>query len=244
MSCSAVGICVITDLNSRIEQRADVELAGVEQRRAPCCAIGIGIDEAELLDARAGRRARRSCAAIVAAQDVVALAADAEDLDRLAVGQQAAAHGRGRAARSCELKPPHRPRSAVQTTSRCTSSLPVPASSARRLAGAADAGRGWRAPRPCARIGPRRLGRLLRAAQLRRGDHLHRLGDLLRRLHRGDAVAEVFEAGMRQPVRRSPLKRRSWRRRRSRLRAWPRMSSLSSLLVADRVEDRLVLARA
>ena len=42
------------------------------------------------------------------------------------------------------------------------------------------------------RIGTRRLGSFLRTAQLRRGDHLHRLGDLLRRLDRGDTVAEVF----------------------------------------------------
>src|SRR5690606_5524846 len=36
-------------------------------------------------------------------------------------------------------------------------------------------------------------GCLLGAAQLGCGDHLHRLGDLPRRLDRGDAVAEVFE---------------------------------------------------
>ena len=41
---------------------------------------------------------------------------------------------------------------------------------------------------------PRRLRRVLSAAQLGRGDHLHRLGDLPRRLYRGDAVAHVFEA--------------------------------------------------
>src|SRR5690606_1509289 len=39
----------------------------------------------------------------------------------------------------CELKPPHRPRSAVATTSRWTSSLPVPAISA----GASDAETAW-----------------------------------------------------------------------------------------------------
>ena len=41
-------------------------------------------------------------------------------------------------------------------------------------------------------VGTRGGRHLLRAAQLRRGDHLHRLGDLARRLHRGDAVSEVF----------------------------------------------------
>ena len=44
-------------------------------------------------------------------------------------------------------------------------------------------------------IGPRGFGRRLRAAQLRRRDHLHGLGDLLRRLGRGDADAHVLEAG-------------------------------------------------
>src|SRR5262249_37485452 len=44
-------------------------------------------------------------------------------------------------------------------------------------------------------IGTRSLGRRLRAPQLRRRDHLHRLGDLLRRLGGGDAHAHVLEAG-------------------------------------------------
>ena len=41
--------------------------------------------------------------------------------------------------------------------------------------------------------GARPPPRHLRAAQLGRGDHLHRLGDLLRRLHRGDADLERLE---------------------------------------------------
>ena len=40
---------------------------------------------------------------------------------------------------------------------------------------------------------PRRDDALLRAAQLRRGDHLHRLRDLLRRLHGANAPAHVNE---------------------------------------------------
>ncbi len=44
-------------------------------------------------------------------------------------------------------------------------------------------------------VGPRRLGRGLGAAQLRCRHHLHGLGDLLRRLGGGDAVAQVFQAG-------------------------------------------------
>ena len=42
------------------------------------------------------------------------------------------------------------------------------------------------------RIGTRGFRRALRAAQLRGGHHLHGLGDLLRRLDRGDAVTKVF----------------------------------------------------
>jgi hypothetical protein len=45
------------------------------------------------------------------------------------------------------------------------------------------------------RIGPRRLGGDLRAAQLRGRHHLHGLGDLLRRLGGGDAIAQVLQAG-------------------------------------------------
>jgi hypothetical protein len=37
------------------------------------------------------------------------------------------------------------------------------------------------------------FGSGLRTTQLRRCDHLHRLGDLLRRLGRGDADAHVFK---------------------------------------------------
>ena len=40
-------------------------------------------------------------------------------------------------------------------------------------------------------VRPRVHDPLLRAAQLRRGDHLHRLGDLLRVLHRANAAPEV-----------------------------------------------------
>src|SRR5262245_10113133 len=44
-------------------------------------------------------------------------------------------------------------------------------------------------------VGPRLLGGLLRAAQARSGDHLHGLGDLLRRADRADPLAEVLQAG-------------------------------------------------
>jgi len=41
-------------------------------------------------------------------------------------------------------------------------------------------------------VGTRRLGGLLRTAQLGSGHHLHGLGDLARRLHRGNSCAQVF----------------------------------------------------
>ena len=43
-------------------------------------------------------------------------------------------------------------------------------------------------------VGPRSFRLALRPLQLRGRHHLHRLGDLLRALHAGDAVAEVLEA--------------------------------------------------
>ena len=45
------------------------------------------------------------------------------------------------------------------------------------------------------RIGARRLGRRLGAPELGRRDHLHGLGDLLRRLDGGDAVSQVLQRG-------------------------------------------------
>src|SRR5215217_7614915 len=43
------------------------------------------------------------------------------------------------------------------------------------------------------RVRPRRLRGALRTTQLCRRDHLHGLGDLLRRLHRGDAVTQILQ---------------------------------------------------
>jgi hypothetical protein len=82
------------------------------------------------------------------------------------------------------------------TTSRCTSSLPVPPSAAGIRTGL-PTGRGRLAiTAPCARIRARGFGRLLRTAQFRRRHHLHGLGDLARRLDRRDAVFQVLQAGM------------------------------------------------
>jgi hypothetical protein len=96
----------------------------------------------------------------------------------------------------------------VTATSRCTWSLPVPASSGGAF-GLAGMRRRQRRQHPlhALGIGARRLGLLLRAAQLRGRDHLHRRGDLLRRFDAVDAVAQAFRLGI------APT-RRSWRSRR------------------------------
>ena len=149
------------------------------------------MDEAELLglaqiDALDDQRGE------VAAQDVVALLADADDLDRLAGGEKLADMV-ARKPRDLAVE------AAAQAALRRADDeqmhvvLAGSGHQGRRIAAAAhrfgDVGQhGAHA----LRIGTRGLGGLLRATQLRRGDHLHRLGDLLRRLDRGDPVAEVF----------------------------------------------------
>jgi hypothetical protein len=71
--------------------------------------------------------------------------------------------------------------------------LPVPASSAGRRANPRPRGDVAEHRVHALGIGPRGFGGGLRAAQLRRRDHLHGLGDLLRRLGGGDADPHVFE---------------------------------------------------
>ena len=113
--------------------------------------------------------------------------------------------------RSLELKPPPRPRSEVATTSRwlsgrcrCRRAAAAPTAAPRRR-GEVREHRGH-----ALGVGPRGLGRLLRAAQLGRGDHLHRLRDLLRGLHGGDADLEVLEARHVAPARACSLSPRRW----------------------------------
>ncbi len=154
----------------------------------------LGVDEAELTHA-AQVEVLDDLLVEQAAELLVALAADAEELDLLALARSAR-WARSRARRTIEeLKAPDRPRSPVQTSSRWTWSLPVPAQQRRRAGRTRE--RRWRCWTITALhlvgIGPRRLGRLLGAAQLRRRDHLHGLGDLLRRLGGGDADAHVFK---------------------------------------------------
>ena len=90
-------------------------------------------------------------------------------------------------------KHPDRPRSPVQTSNRCTD--PSGAGQQRRRAGrACDRRRDIGDDRiHLFGEGPRRFGGGLRAAQLSRRDHLHGLGDLLRRLGGGDADPHVFQ---------------------------------------------------
>jgi hypothetical protein len=56
-------------------------------------------------------------------------------------------------------------------------------------------------------VGPRRAHALLRLAHLRRGDHLHRLGDLLGVLHRLDLAAYFLAYGHGDDLRRAASRR-------------------------------------
>ena len=119
-----------------------------------------------------------------------------------------------------ELNAPHSPRSAVQTTRRWVCSLlPGAGQEPRRLRPDRHPARQVRHDgRHPLREGARGLGGRLRPAQLGGRDHLHGLGDLLRRLDGGDAVAEVFQCshGVRlcpDPLRSSCLRPPARRRR-------------------------------
>ena len=123
---------------------------------------------------------------------VGAFAADGQNLDRLAVGDQPLCVG------TCELRDVR-----VEAAAKTALCRHDDQKLNLILAGTDEQGR-------CARlvgdlrseaaehrrhplgVGPRGLCRFLCTAELRRGDHLHRLRNLPRRLHRGDAVAHVF----------------------------------------------------
>ena len=132
-------------------------------------------------------------AAEIAAQVVGALAADGEDLDGLALAAQADGVGAGElgdvgveAAAQAALgghddEQMHLVLAGADEQLRRGVAVGAPAEVAEHRIHALG-------------IGARGGGRLLGAAQLGRGDHLHRLGDLPRRLDGGDAVAEVFQA--------------------------------------------------
>src|SRR5262249_28573601 len=127
--------------------------------------------------------------------DVVALPADGDDLHRLALCEKAA-DTVARKTRDLRVEAAAQPALGSAHDEQMNVLLAAARHQCRCVATPADRlGDVGEHGRHALRIGARRLRRLLRAPQLCRGDHLHRLGDLLRRLHRGDAVAHVFERG-------------------------------------------------
>ena len=132
---------------------------------------------------------------VVAAELLVALAADAEELDRLAVGDQRI----GLLARKSHDRRVERPaQAALGGADEQQVHLVIAGAAQQRGRGVEPGDRGGDIAEHLVHalgIGPRRLRRDLRAPQLRGRDHLHRLGDLLRRLGGGDAHAHVFERG-------------------------------------------------
>ena len=129
----------------------------------------------------------------VAAQLLVALAADAEELDLFALVHQrlralaGEAHDRGI---ECAAQTAFAGADQEQMHL-----ILAGAGQQRRRAGRAGGGAGDVGDHRVHLfgVGPRRFGGALRAAQLRGRDHLHGLGDLLRRLGGGDADPHVFQ---------------------------------------------------
>ncbi len=195
MICCAVGICAITE---RKREKNSVQMSNSKllNRAMTFSAIIFGV-----LETQRARRAKidhfDDLRGVEPAQLIVALAADAEELDLLALGHQRIRalarepHDRGveRAAQAALGGADQKQMHVVAAGA---------AQQPRRGVEAADR-RGDIAEHlvHAGSIGTRRLGRRLRAAQLRGRDHLHGLGDLLRRLGGGDAVAQVFETGHR-----------------------------------------------
>ncbi len=134
-------------------------------------------------------------AAVIAAQAVAPLAADGQELDGLAgvveIADAAACLAQDRGVEAAG-------ETAVGAGD--DDQLHVVAAGAgeqRRRPGHSGHASGQRAEHAlhALRIGPRRLGLLLGAAQARGGDHLHRRGDFLRRAHAADAVPQILQAG-------------------------------------------------
>ena len=178
------------------DHRGDVELARLEHLHDALRDL-LGIAEAEPRAAEIGD-GLDDVAGEVAAQLVAALAADRQDLDRLALGQQR-----------------------TDGAARLAHDRAVEAAAQAAVGGGDDqqmdlvgAGAGQQ-PGPGAAleagaqrrhdvvhglgIGAGRHGLLLGAPQLGRGHHLHGLGDLLRRLDASDPEPEGFETGHRKP---------------------------------------------
>ena len=171
--------------------RTDVELAGVEHGEDLARDI-LGMGEGQLLDAFEVD-AIDDLLAEVAPQVIVALATNAHDLDGLAVPGQALDVG-SREARDAGVEAAAQAALGGHDNEQMHLIL---AGADQQWGGALPAGDtcidvGQHA-RHALGIGTRGGGSLLRAAQLGGGHHLHGFCDLPRRLHRGDAVAHVFQ---------------------------------------------------
>jgi hypothetical protein len=182
MSCWTVTIC------------GDVELAGFEhlhQTRGHL--LRIGEAETRATEVRDGLDDQ---AAVVAAQLIAALAADAQDLDRLAFSQQRA-NGPPRFARDRAVEAAAQ--AAVAGSNDHEMSLVGAGAGQQARAEAALEARPERRQNLVHRlgVGTGRKGLLLGTPQLGRGDHLHGLRDLLRRLHASNTKAEGLQTGHR-----------------------------------------------
>ena len=191
MICWAVGICADHGFEARIEQRADIELAGLEARQNLFGNV-FGIDEADLAN-RAQVDVLDDLLLEGSAELLVALAADAENLDLFALADQRL---RALAGQAHDRRIEGAGKSALAGADQQQMHL-IPAGAGQQRRGAGRTGRSGRDIGDhrvhLLGVGPRRFGSGLRAAQLGSRDHLHRLGDLLRRLGRGDADPHVFK---------------------------------------------------
>ena len=192
MICSAVGICDDHRLEAREKQRGDIELALLVQLENFLADL-VGVLEAKRLHAQLDHL--DDLLRILAAELIGALAADAEDLDGLALADQRV----DLLTRQANDRRVERAAQAALGGADHQQMDLILAGAGQQLRRGIDVGHraGDVAEHllHALRIGPRGLGRGLCAAQLRRRDHLHGLGDLLRRLGRGDADAHVFETG-------------------------------------------------
>ncbi len=123
---------------------------------------------------------------------VVALLADAENLDRLALLRERVG-AIARQAHDRSVESAAKPALAGADHEQVRLARAAAGKQRRRLRALRDpAGEIGEHQLDFLGVGTRRLDRALRAAQLRHGDHLHGLGDLLRRLDGGDPVSQVL----------------------------------------------------
>ncbi len=192
MICCAVGICAMTDLKREKNSVQTSNLPSVEQRD------DLFGDRLRVLEMHRPHAAQfdsfDDLFAELPPQLIVALATDAEELDLFAFsGQRQRALARqphdGGVERTAQP--------ALGRTYDQKMHLIAAAAGEQLRRRAQISHRSGDVAEHLAhmfRIGPRRFRHRLRAAQLGRRHHLHRFGDLLRRLGGGDAVAQVFEA--------------------------------------------------